>query len=562
MDTSFGVLFEHLTAGRFVGAVVIFTVTSFIVDFASKPSYPDSLPRVGHGKGFVASLRDHWSYFTRFQDWMQEGYEKHSKYGRLVVVPSSASRPAKIVIPQSQTTWMLEQPDSVIGTHEAHNDILYSEYNFLGKRLSDDVYHTRVVHKSIARALSALIPGTQEELKDSIDKVFGLDTEQWKSVNVWDSWLSIVPQVTNRMLIGADGHVNRNSALLESMVKFTDCVVQSSFLFCMFPKSLHPIVGPLLTIPNWIHYWRGAKHTLPVIQKRLDDMNKKAAGDPAYHDWLEPEDFITWTIRVARAEGNSFELQPSVIAKRLLPIEFAAIHTTTLTGLNMILDLVSSDLSLGYLEGLREEAARVFKEEGGKWTKNGLSRLYRIDSAIRESQRLSIFATTQVERKVVARSGITNPTQGWHAPYGSSLVLNWQGLHHDPDLHHEPERYDAFRYSNPREEYESRPAEQKDPAEALRLKKMGMVTTSDSHLAFSHGRHACPGRFFVAHELKMAIAYIVMNYDIKHINKKPEVQWMGQTVIPPLQARVEVRRRKGSVSRSYADGNNQDRKAE
>ena len=70
------------------------------------------------------------------------------------------------------------------------------------------------------------------------------------------------------------------------------------------------------------------------------------------------------------------------------------------------------------------------------------------------------------------------------------MTLNLQGLHHDPDRYRNAGVYDAFRFSRPREEYEAKPQEQKDAQEGLKLKKTGMVTTSDGHLAFGHGRHA------------------------------------------------------------------------
>lgn len=56
-----------------------------------------------------------------------------------------------------------------------------------------------------------------------------------------------------------------------------------------------------------------------------------------------------------------------------------------------------------------------------------------------------------------------------------------------------------------------------------------------------------PGRFFVAHELKMVLAYLLNNYDIKPISERPKPQWLGQNSIPPLHAKIEVRRRKGAV---------------
>ena len=44
-------------------------------------------------------------------------------------------------------------------------------------------------------------------------------------------------------------------------------------------------------------------------------------------------------------------------------------------------------------------------------------------------------------------------------------------------------------------------------------------------------------------ELKMMIAYIIMNYDIQLIGPKPKGIWLGSLLLPPLKARVLVRRR-------------------
>ncbi|RZI55149.1 MAG: cytochrome P450, partial [Zymomonas sp.] len=81
--------------------------------------------------------------------------------------------------------------------------------------------------------------------------------------------------------------------------------------------------------------------------------------------------------------------QPARISERIMPINFASIHTTALTAYETMINILSADQIV--VQGLREEAYRVLEEEGG-WTKQGLSRMHRMDSAIRESQRASPIA--------------------------------------------------------------------------------------------------------------------------------------------------------------------------
>lgn len=401
------------------------------------------------------------------------------------MVPSAAARPAHLIVPRSQTSWFLGLPDHVLGATEAQNTLLHSKYSFPVSPALGYEFPLRVVHRHLNRALHTLTPEIWDEVQHAMDAVLGCDVDNWKTLNVWDISLGTLTRVTNRVILGPG--VNREPELMKQMIHFVDDVIMNCFALDFLPKCLHPIVGPLVSIPNRLHFKRGANITVPVIKQRLHDMERKEAGDPAYEKWEAPEDFITWDIKMAKAENNQAELEPETIAKRILPIEFAAIHTTTVTCMYAIIDLMSTDPSLRVVEELRKEAAEVFAEEGGRWTKQGLFRLYRLDSAIRESQRFSTFALTLTERMVVAPEGVTNETEGWHAPQGTVIKLNLFSVHKDPELHERADVYDPFRYSRARE---SMIAETDGAVDIVQLRKTGMTTTSDTHLAFSHGRHA------------------------------------------------------------------------
>lgn len=388
---------------------------------------------------------------------------------------------------------MLELPDRVLSTKEAHKDALHNDYQFFG---ADDQFPIQTIHKHLARNIVGLIPGVQEEVHGAIDATFGNDTENWKSLNLWEAWLGIVPRVTNRIIVGAP--LCRNQEFLDSQVAFADDVVRNSFILDMFPRLFRPLVAPLVVLSNRWHWRKSYLLAKPVIEQRLSDMTRKASGtDPAYQDYQPPEDMITWLIRKAQADNLPSELDPEMLSKRLLPVEFAAIHTTVLTGFNLLLDLLASDPALDYIATIREETSRVLAQEqnDGIWTKQALARLHRTDSAIKESMRFSHFSRALTQRKVVAPQGVTNPAEGWHAPYGALLMLDLAGTHRDEALYADPGRYDAWRFSREKDEYEAKGGvggEEKGGGaeEAMRIKRLGMVTTSPEYLPFSHGRHA------------------------------------------------------------------------
>lgn len=528
---------EHFS---FTNAAIILTISfaiSIIVSFVRAPKYPETIPWVGYGKGWLAAISNTLGGLSNSEKWIQDGYDSYSKNDKSFVLPGGLGSTAEIVIPTSQMQWMLDQPDHILSTNAAHYDLLNGEYVFIKPIILQDPYHEHVVHKNLARNLNTLIPDLNDEICHDVDEMFGM-SEEWKEINVFNMFLKIIPKITNRMLVGEP--LCRNDEYLDSMAGFTNDVIRGLLIFGLTPKLLHPIIGPVAGLSSKFHFWKASKHSLPLIKQRLDDMRRKDSGDPKYKDWKEPNDFITWTVRTAQAEGRLEECEATRIAMRIMPLNFASIHTTTMTGHGTLLDVLSSDPSV--LESLREEATRIYIEEGNQWTKNGLARMYRMDSAIRESQRYSVIAQTLVHRKVLAPEGVTSP-DGLHYACGTTLSCPLKAVSFDGELVGGDTKYDAFRYSRPREEYEAKASEDKDTAENLKLRQTGLVTTSVKHYPFGHGRHACPGRFFVSHELKMMFAYLIMNYDIKHLTERPKTRWIGRNSVPAVEACIEVRRR-------------------
>ena len=53
-----------------------------------------------------------------------------------------------------------------------------------------------------------------------------------------------------------------------------------------------------------------------------------------------------------------------------------------------------------------------------------------------------------------------------------------------------------------------------------------------------------PGRWLVAHQLKLMLAYVTLNYDIQHISQRPSNFVFGDSIIPSPTSTMKVRRRK------------------
>lgn len=77
--------------------------------------------------------------------------------------------------------------------------------------------------------------------------------------------------------------------------------------------------------------------------------------------------------------------------------------------------------------------------------------------------------------------------------------------------------------------------------------KAQFVSTSVEHMGFSHGKHACPGRFIAAAEVKIILCHLIMKYDWKLVGHSND-STNGIFNLPDRGAQVAIRRRKEEVT--------------
>ena len=305
---------------------------------------------------------------------------------------------------------------------------------------------------------------------------------------------------------------------------------------------MKPVLGPFLTWPAHRHHKAYASILIPEILRRQNHFAGVSKGE-------KPNDFLQWQIDRGVASGIPAESDPKTIAARLLATNFAAIHTSTFSITQTIFDLVSS--SPDAIDALRDESTAALAATGGEWSKTTLQMLIKHDSALRESTRLGSFLSVGMVRRVIAPGGLVAPN-GTHCPYNSWIGVSTNGIHNDPTIYPDSDRYQPFRFSDLREaeaevevdeDHEATPT--KDSVREALIKKANLSFTSvgPQYHPFGHGRHACPGRFFAANELKLLLAYMIQNYDFEFLESRPPSQWIGPVLVPPRAATIKVRKR-------------------
>lgn len=368
---------------------------------------------------------------------------KFTDKGQKFIYSSRGEDPV-LILPQSEIQWIISQPDNVLSAQEMHREALQSDWTLLNSNIVKHPIHEHVIRQNMVRNLNDFTDPVVDELRQCLEDYWGNSTE-WQEVTIWDSMLKFFSRTSNRMFVGLP--LCRNETFLDAARGYASNIIISGVFLKMMPEWVKPVLGYAAIAPTWYHYRKAAKYLVPLIQERLDKVQRNPEKDAAD---LLPNDFVTWSILESQKVADPRERTTDLIAKRTMTTNFAAIHTTTMTSTNFLIDMLSTDPKEGVLEALTDEINTIEKERKGDWSKASLAMMTRMDSALRESMRLSGFVVWGVARKVVQPGGVTLP-DGTHVPYWGNIAIPAWGIHHDDKVYKEPFEYDAFRFSKQRE---------------------------------------------------------------------------------------------------------------
>lgn len=184
------------------------------------------------------------------------------------------------------------------------------------------------------------------------------------------------------------------------------------------------------------------------------------------------------------------------LAMQQLGLGAASIHTTSQLLTNTLFDLAARP---EYRDMLREEALEVLKSFDGEWNLESISQLKKMDSFVKESQRLGSFVVSFL-RKVVKDLALSD---GTFLPAGTLILAPALVISKDESVYSDADEFDGLRF------YKKRAASKEDE------NMHQLASTSKTMLHFGTGRHACPGRWFASAEIKMILAGLLLNYDFK-----------------------------------------------
>lgn len=360
------------------------------------------------------------------------------------------------------------------------------------------------VRKNLTQSLGAITNDLAEEVKSVIHEQLGAITgEAWSGVTFAPVANQIAARLSNRVFMG------KKLGAEQEWLKIS----------IMYAIDVQTAAQELRIVPpfaRWLVHWfmpsmkrcrehiRVARRLIePEITARYKERrNEMLSGKPT----SKSLDAINWFMDNAGNEPYDFALAQIVLAS-------AAIHTTTGMLLGLLYDLAQNP---EIANELRKEIIQVLQEDGG-WKKTTLYKMKLLDSCMKESQRLNPAGTLLINRVLLEEVTLSDGTR---LPKDS--IISIPSIHmRDKEIFGEnADKFDGYRFLHMRGEmgYEN---------------KWQFVTTSPEMYGFGHGTHACPGRFFVSNEIKIAIAHLLLMFDWKFDEKIPRPKSLAENIDQP-----------------------------
>ncbi|KAH8751346.1 putative Ent-kaurene oxidase [Diaporthe sp. PMI_573] len=374
-----------------------------------------------------------------------------------------------------------------------------------------------MARKDVGRLAAA----TGNEINLAFRDIWGAD-RGWKTVTGWDMCGRIISRASQRILIGMP--LSRNETLLEISRHYATSMLVGGAIMNCFPPFLRRLTGPVIALRAKYYQARFVKTLIPMVEDRIR-MWEAGKADV-------PDDFLQWMIPILAKEGNE-QIDASRITLRLVSMLIPLIYAMCYVFSHCVFDINGSKNRADVLTGLEEECSRVVSKHGGLDSPEAIHDLHRIDSALRESMRVSDVAVTNVFRDVTA--GVLDIGSNVRVGPGVRMVLPTQDIHLDPDNYAEPWRFDAFRFSRPFEQG------------CADGERQTMTKETLTFLPWGYGRHTCPGRWFVSQTVKQALGYLILNYDIELIGKPIRRRALLNTMVPPVEARFRFRQKEDVI---------------
>lgn len=373
-------------------------------------------------------------------------------------------------------------------------------------------------------------------------------TTEWELRTVSEVVMEPIAQASARVFVGPK--LCRDEDWMRIMRNFTHMAAASLQAVKMWPAFLHPWVAPFMPALKTV------ERTWAEGRRILREAAEAEASDDTKGDYIKEwvaQRHPEWAADLDQQVDFTFTLS------------MAALHTSEMTTTHLLLDLAAHP---GFVEEVRAEMVAALAETGGEMNNSYIHKLQKLDSFMKESQRLNPLTLYTFQRLAMRDFELED---GTFIPRDTFLALDASQGYMDAELWSDPETFDPLRF------YRLRQAEGAQNSHLF-------VTANARHMSWGQGKHTCPGSksaflmtrnliyelaknaikrglefantslvtnsgFFAGHLIKVILSKLLLQYDValEEGTSRPKNVVFGAAVLAAPKAKLRFRRRMVSV---------------
>lgn len=277
--------------------------------------------------------------------------------------------------------------------------------SYIGESLTFENKIRAVVKGELSRNIPNTIGILQEETRYGFDKELG-ECHDWSNFTLYSKLVRLVALLSGRVFVGCP--ISRNEDWIESSVQYTIDCNKTCKAVLKYPSYLRKILVRFLPEIKRLklHRQRGSKILEPIFERCLEKHLSEKSGFETFD--TEQGHFMSWILNYLEDPSSITQLimaSYQMICKFMsrlylndiltfIQVAFASIHTTTTVACHALYDLMARP---EYIQPLRDEIQQVMAEDGHDVAEEGntqmkrgsLSKLKKLDSFIKESQRVN-----------------------------------------------------------------------------------------------------------------------------------------------------------------------------
>ncbi|MCJ1401073.1 hypothetical protein MMC11_004285 [Xylographa trunciseda] len=346
------------------------------------------------------------------------GYKKFPKSLFTIATPDFPT----IIVPHSSLSEIAHLPEKKLSLDKEVYERLMGRYT---KLVKSEIF-TGFVKFSVQKDINKTLALLQEEAEWAVASELG-NCIDWTPIPFFPTIISLVSLHLGRSFVSLPLSRDKDWINLALDYAIQTVTVASKMSSCHW--LLRPIKAYMLPdIPYMKSQFTKAKKLLePILRKRLED-----ALDPNFE---KPNDLMQWIIDSSAEYRDDLDMhtrvQMEAVQAATFNVAFQVVH--------FFYDLMSHP---EYVAPLREEMERTIAQ-GETIMQQSISRLTKLDSFLKESQRLNAMSLVTVRRFILAPveladGSILNP--------GVSVAAPTYAVDRDSSIWDRPTEFDGFRF--------------------------------------------------------------------------------------------------------------------